>query len=226
MPRTERQIADIGDPDLILVIPEHFDRIALHHRPFSNSKLWRRTNKATDLDWANVALDGVHRRTGISLFRPVTWAFGGYNLPVHAHIPLGHRLTDPPEPAQHGSPARSRRPIASLARRRAEEPGAQDAIRTDSILSMPNVLIRDVSPDDLEEIRSAATERGTSLQSYLRDAVHDQAAYLRRRTALARTAKRLRGQPAVPDQERQAVFDAIDDAHTERADQLIDPSAR
>lgn len=91
---------------------------------------------------------------------------------------------------------------------------------------MPNVLIRDVSPDDLEEIRSAATERGTSLQNYLRDAMHAQAAYLRRRASLARTAERLLGQPAVPDQERQAVFDAIDDAHTERADQLVDLSAR
>lgn len=91
---------------------------------------------------------------------------------------------------------------------------------------MPDVLIRDVPPDDLEEIRSAAAERGTSLQNYLRDAVHAQAAYLRRQAALARTAERLQDQPAVPDQEREAVFDAIDDAHTQRADQLADPPAR
>ena len=91
---------------------------------------------------------------------------------------------------------------------------------------MPDVLIRDVSPGDLEEIRSAATERGMSLQSYLRDAVHAQAAYLRRQAALTRTADRLQGRPAVPDRERQAVFDAIDDAHAERAGDLADPSAR
>ncbi|MGH8981006.1 MAG: hypothetical protein ACRDWE_08305 [Acidimicrobiales bacterium] len=91
---------------------------------------------------------------------------------------------------------------------------------------MPNVLIRDVSPDDLEQIRSAATERGTSLQAYLRDAVHAQAAYLRRQAALAQTAGRLQAQPPVPDHEREVVFDAIDDAHAERADQLIEPTAQ
>jgi hypothetical protein len=96
----------------------------------------------------------------------------------------------------------------------------------DSILSVPNVLIRDVPPDDIAEIRSAAAERGTSLQNYLREAVHAQAAYLRRQAALARTAERLRGQPAVPEQERQAVSDAIDEAHAQRADQLTDPSPR
>jgi hypothetical protein len=91
---------------------------------------------------------------------------------------------------------------------------------------MTDVLIRDVSPDDLEEIRSAATERGTSLQNYLRDAVHAQAAYLRRQAALARTADRLQGRPAVADEERQAVLDAIHDAHAERSGHLADPSAR
>ncbi|MHB8244043.1 MAG: hypothetical protein ACYDGN_01640 [Acidimicrobiales bacterium] len=90
---------------------------------------------------------------------------------------------------------------------------------------MPNVLIRDVPSDDLEELRSAAIEHGMSLQSYLLDAVHTQAAYLRRRAALLRTAERLAGQPAVSDEERYAVLNAIDAAHTERADQLIDPSA-
>lgn len=86
---------------------------------------------------------------------------------------------------------------------------------------MSNVLIRDVPDDDLDQIRAAAAERGTSLQSYLRDAVHAQAAYLRRQAALTRTAERLRGRSEVPDDERSAVMDAIDDAHRERADQLI-----
>lgn len=90
---------------------------------------------------------------------------------------------------------------------------------------MPNVLIRDVPAADLEEIRSAATDRGMSLQAYLRDAVHAQAAHLRRRAALARTAERLHGQPGVPEGERRAVLDAIDDAHIERADQLADRPA-
>jgi hypothetical protein len=91
---------------------------------------------------------------------------------------------------------------------------------------MPNVLIRDVSRDDLETIRSAAIERGTSLQAYLRDAVHAQAAYLRRRAALRRTAERLTNRTAVPDSARRAVLDAIDDAHEERAARLIDPPAQ
>ena len=91
---------------------------------------------------------------------------------------------------------------------------------------MPNVLIRDVSPDDLNEIRSAAAERGSSLQNYLRDAVHAQAAYLRRQAALARTAHRLQGLPAVPDRERREILDAIEDAHADRADQLAGPSSR
>lgn len=85
---------------------------------------------------------------------------------------------------------------------------------------MPNVLIRDVPADDLDQIRSAAAQQGTSLQSYLRDAVHAQAAYLRRQAALARVAERLRGRPDVPVDERRAVLDAVEDAHAERADRL------
>ncbi len=73
---------------------------------------------------------------------------------------------------------------------------------------MPNVLIRDVSADDLDQIRSAAAARGTSLQSYLRDAVQAQASYLRRQAALTRTAERLRGRIEVPPDERRAVIDA------------------
>jgi hypothetical protein len=91
---------------------------------------------------------------------------------------------------------------------------------------MPNVLIRDVPAADLEEIRSAAAARGISLQAYLRDTVHAQAAHLRRRVALARVAGRLRGRPGVPEAERDAVLEAIDDAQVGRADQLADPSSR
>jgi hypothetical protein len=91
---------------------------------------------------------------------------------------------------------------------------------------MPNVLIRDVPPDDLEEIRAAAAAQGVSLQNYLREAVHAQASYLRRQEALARTAERLRGRPEVPGQDREAVLDAIDAAHAERAGQLGDRPAR
>lgn len=85
---------------------------------------------------------------------------------------------------------------------------------------MPNVLIRDVPPDDLDQIRAVAAERGMSLQGYLRDAVHAQAVYLRRQTALARASERLHGQPEVPDSEREAVLAAVDRALDERADQL------
>ncbi len=87
---------------------------------------------------------------------------------------------------------------------------------------MPNVLIRDVPADDLAQIRSAAAGRGTSLQAYLRDAVHAQATYLRRQAALARTERRLQDRPRVPEDERTAVLDAIDEAHAERADQVSD----
>lgn len=87
---------------------------------------------------------------------------------------------------------------------------------------MPNVLIRDVPTDDLEQIRSAAAERGTSLQHYLLEAVHAQAVYLRRQDALVKTAQRLRGTPEVPADERAAVLGSIETAHEERADQLSD----
>jgi len=90
---------------------------------------------------------------------------------------------------------------------------------------VPNVLIRDVPAADLDQIRSAAADRGMSLQAYLRDAVHAQAAHLRRRAALARTAEQLRGQPDVPEDERRTVLDAIEDAHAERADELADRPA-
>ena len=87
---------------------------------------------------------------------------------------------------------------------------------------MSNVLIRDVPGGDLDEIRSAAAERGTSLQNYLLNVLLAQAAYLRRQKALARTAERLGGRPWVPADERQAVLDAVSDEHSERAIRLID----
>jgi hypothetical protein len=90
---------------------------------------------------------------------------------------------------------------------------------------MTNVLIRDVPAGDLDQIRSAAAARGTSLQNYLRDVVLAQAAYLRRQEALARAAKRLGGRPEVAADDRQAVLDAIADGHRERASQLIDRPA-
>ena len=85
---------------------------------------------------------------------------------------------------------------------------------------MPNVLIRDVPDDDLEKIRAAAAARGISLQAYLLEALHSQAAHLRRREALNRTAARLGDQRAVDEQDRQAVLEAIDDAYAERGSQL------
>jgi lipase chaperone LimK len=87
---------------------------------------------------------------------------------------------------------------------------------------VPNVLIRDVPADDLDQIRSAADRRGLSLQAYLRETVHAQAVHLRRQAALARTADRLRGRSEVPEGERQAVLDSVGEAHAERATQLRD----
>jgi hypothetical protein len=89
---------------------------------------------------------------------------------------------------------------------------------------VPNVLIRDVPSDDLEQIRRAAADRGMSVQAFLRDAVHVQAAHLRRRAALDRVGERLRGQGSVSPDDRSAVLDAIDSAHDDRAAQLSDPS--
>lgn len=91
---------------------------------------------------------------------------------------------------------------------------------------MPDVLIRGVHTDDLERIRAAAVAQGVSLQSYLRDALHAQASYLRRQEALERIADRLRSRPEVPDEERQSVLDAIEGAHATRADELGDGIAR
>jgi hypothetical protein len=88
---------------------------------------------------------------------------------------------------------------------------------------MSDVLIRDVAPEDLDRIRAAAADEGASLQGYLRDAVHAQAAYLRRRDALARTARRLGGRAAVSPTARNDVLDAVDAAHAARAERLGEP---
>jgi hypothetical protein len=85
---------------------------------------------------------------------------------------------------------------------------------------MPNVLIREVPADDLDRIRFEASQQGTSLQTYLRNAVHAQASYLRRQDALARIADDLSDRPAVPEEDRKAVLDAIEQAHQERAEEL------
>lgn len=82
------------------------------------------------------------------------------------------------------------------------------------------MLIRDVPEDDLDEIRAAAAEAGTSVQRYLRDGVRSQAAHRRRQAALVRTAERLRDRTAVPEEERSAVLEAIDADHQERSGRL------
>jgi hypothetical protein len=87
---------------------------------------------------------------------------------------------------------------------------------------MPNVLIRDVPEEDLDRIRSAAAEEGVSMQSYLREALHVHASGQRRREALSRMAERLHGLPPVPEEDRQAVLDAMDEAVKERAEELAD----
>jgi hypothetical protein len=91
---------------------------------------------------------------------------------------------------------------------------------------MSNVLIRDVPTDDLERIRLAAAARGVSLQRYLWDALHAQADHLRRQETLGRVAKRLRDRPGVPEAEREAVLDAVEEADASRADELGERAAR
>ncbi|MDP9094352.1 MAG: hypothetical protein M3N95_15815 [Actinomycetota bacterium] len=91
---------------------------------------------------------------------------------------------------------------------------------------MSDLLIRDVPADDLEQIRAAAAARGTSVQSYLRDAVHAQAVYVRRQAALGHIAGLLKGRPGVPEEERSAVLAAIQLAHDERADDTGGPQRR
>ncbi len=91
---------------------------------------------------------------------------------------------------------------------------------------MTDVLIRNVPAADLDELRAAAAADGVSLQRYLRETVHAQARYLRRQETLARLADRMSEAIAVPPEERAAVREAIDDAHTTRAANLGDRSRR
>lgn len=89
---------------------------------------------------------------------------------------------------------------------------------------MTSILVRNVPDGDLDLLRSAAAGQGVSLQVYLLDTVHAQAAHIRRRQSLSNITERLNGQP-VPDEERDAVLDAVEDAHVERGDRLIDRPA-
>lgn len=82
------------------------------------------------------------------------------------------------------------------------------------------MLIREVPEAELDQLKAAAKAQNMSLQSYLLDALHAQAAYLRRQAALNRVRDRLHGRPAVDELDRQAVLDAVDGALAERADQL------
>lgn len=75
-------------------------------------------------------------------------------------------------------------------------------------------------PEDLELIRAAAAYQGASLQSYLRDTIHAQAVHLRRQAAIAQTEARLAGRPPVPESERAAVLDLVEQAHQDRAEHL------
>ena len=85
---------------------------------------------------------------------------------------------------------------------------------------MSDVLLRGVPAADLEQIRAAAAAAGGSVQAYLRDTVHAQAAHLRRQAALAAAGRRLEGRPAVPEGERRAVLDTVDRAEDDRGEQL------
>ena len=85
---------------------------------------------------------------------------------------------------------------------------------------MPDVLIRNVPPEDLQAIRDAAAERGISVQAYLQEVLHAQAAHLRRQETLSRARQRLEGSPEVPEGERSAVLQAIADENERRAEEL------
>lgn len=58
------------------------------------------------------------------------------------------------------------------------------------------------------------------MQSYLRDTIHAQAVYLRRQAAIAQAEARLAGRSKVPESERAAVLDLVEQAHQDRAEHL------
>lgn len=82
------------------------------------------------------------------------------------------------------------------------------------------MLVRDIPPDDLDMIRLAAAEQGMSVQSYLRQTLRAQAAYLRRQATLSGIERRLEGRPVVPEGERAAVLAEIAAEQDRRADDL------
>jgi hypothetical protein len=83
---------------------------------------------------------------------------------------------------------------------------------------MPNVLIRGVPENELDELKAAAAAEDMSLQTYLLEAVHRQVVHLRRQAVLARSADRLADAEPVTEAERQAVLEAIERDHAERAE--------
>jgi hypothetical protein len=75
-----------------------------------------------------------------------------------------------------------------------------------------DVLIRDLPEDELAEMKAAAAAAGRSLQSYLRsEVVHAHVVYLRRLRAIESAAERLAGRRPLPDESREAAFDAAAD---------------
>ncbi|MEO7196700.1 MAG: hypothetical protein ABIZ05_18080 [Pseudonocardiaceae bacterium] len=46
-----REVGDVGDPDLIVVAPEHLDAVTRIHRSSSNDRSYRRIRPATCLTW-------------------------------------------------------------------------------------------------------------------------------------------------------------------------------
>ncbi|HWL44714.1 MAG TPA: hypothetical protein VNQ73_17360 [Ilumatobacter sp.] len=77
---------------------------------------------------------------------------------------------------------------------------------------MTDFLLRDVPDEDMDELKAAAHDAQQSLQAYLRESVvHQHAIYLRRLRAIANTERRLAGRTPIPDDARQAAWDAAAD---------------
>lgn len=77
---------------------------------------------------------------------------------------------------------------------------------------MSDVLLRDVPDDELAELKAAANAAGQSLQRYMRaNVVHAHVVYLRRLGALAAAEQRLAGRRPLPDDVREAAWDAAAD---------------
>lgn len=87
---------------------------------------------------------------------------------------------------------------------------------------MTSVLIRDVADVDLGRLRAQAAAEGSSLQNYLARLIETHSAYLARRAALEVTARRLKGQAPVSEEERDAMLAGIDAELEARARQLAD----